>query len=45
MNYEAGLIAFVLFYVPIYFIYKEVKRNNEETEKEYDRRTKANWLG
>lgn len=35
MNYEAGLIAFFLFYVPIYLIYRDLKKKDEEIERKY----------
>jgi hypothetical protein len=40
MNYEAGLLAFLLFYVPMYFVYKNFKRSNERADEEYRRRMK-----
>jgi hypothetical protein len=35
MNYEAGLLAFLLFYVPMFFVYENFKKNNEKTDEEY----------
>ena len=35
MNYEIGLLAFLLFYVPIYFIYRDLKKKDEEIERKY----------
>jgi hypothetical protein len=37
MNYEAGLLALLLFYVPIYFIWRDLKKKDEEIEKWYQR--------
>lgn len=35
MNYEAGILAFVLIYVPMYFVYKNFKKNNERADNDY----------
>ncbi len=35
MNYEAGILAFLLIYVPMYFVYKNFKKNNEQADKDY----------
>lgn len=35
MNYEAGLLAFLLFYVPIYLIYRDLKKKDQEIERKY----------
>lgn len=40
MNYEAGLIAFLLIYVPMYFVYKNFKESNKRTDDEYNRNLK-----
>ena len=35
MNYSAGLLAFLLFYVPLYFVYKDFKKKDREIEQRY----------
>lgn len=40
MNYEAGVLAFLLIYVPMYFVYRNFKRSNEQADKEYRKHLK-----
>jgi hypothetical protein len=40
MNYEAGIITFLVYFVPLFLIYLDVKRDNERSEREYQRRKK-----
>ena len=40
MNWTAGILAFLLFYVPLFFIYRNFKKNNERTDDEYRSRMK-----
>jgi cbb3-type cytochrome oxidase subunit 3 len=35
MNYEAGLLALLLFYVPVYLIYRDCKKKDAEIERKY----------
>ena len=35
MNYTAGLLALLLFYVPIYFIYRDLKKKDQEIERKW----------
>ena len=35
MNYSTGLLAFLLIYVPMFFVYRDLKRKNERADREY----------
>lgn len=35
MNYTAGILAFLLFYVPLFFVYRKFVRDNERTDENY----------
>lgn len=35
MNYEVGLLTFLLFYVPCYLIYRDLKKKDAEIERKY----------
>lgn len=41
MDYRAGIIAFLLFYIPMYFVYRNFKKSNEQIEKECALKLKA----
>lgn len=42
MNYEAGLLAFILIYVPMFFVYRDLKNKNKQADEEYRKYTESN---